>query len=170
MKKPLQITFGILFICCIVLSTSWWQSFSKADLLSESLSNKFHTALVDNDIDFFTILSPNDAAEFSETVLTPFPRKMDIVTLEDSSYLFFSFLGLQDESSVLKPMYGVWNPKYKSLTHSPAIMVSIMQQSEKYDSIHQHFRYTIPCRFTNDLTPKRHNRESIVQKRPYSPR
>ena len=90
MKKPLQITFGILFICCIVLSTSWWQSFSKADLLSESLSNKFHTALVDNDIDFFTILSPNDAPGFSETVLTPFPRKMDIVTLEDSSYLFLN--------------------------------------------------------------------------------
>lgn len=130
MKKPLYIVVGALFLASLALSSSWVQYPPKAELLSESFSEKFINALQENDTEFFTIISPEQSDAFVTEVITAYPKKMDLLVVEESPHLFFSFLGIRENSSILSPIYGTWNGKEKNLEYNTPLSVSIMEQSD----------------------------------------
>ena len=116
--------FGIFFAIAL-----WWGNNSSADILMENTDSQCFSALETSNKKYFIDLSGNQNIDFFITdIVDQYPKKMDIVVLQKKNFLFYSFLGLKENSSVLHSVYGSWNSKTQKLTVADEIIFSIMVQ------------------------------------------
>lgn len=120
---------------------------STANILDENLEKKLVSALEENDesflSSFFSEKNNEEESVKSEKyqemmfLLTEkFEHKMDIEVLQRNEFLFFSFLGIEKNSTVLHPVFGNWNNDTQKLTVFPQFSVSVMENKER-NGVHE---------------------------------
>lgn len=125
-----------------------------------SLENKeiaFKNALEKNDEQFFIDIS-NEMTEknreyFIENILKKYEKKMDISVFQKNNFLFYSFLGIKQNSTLLENVYGSWNAKTKKITTFDEITFSIMQQTEHSITITNNSNIAVPVKQSFILIP-----------------
>jgi hypothetical protein len=65
---------------------------------------KFINALNNNNINYFRSIT-EDSSELNNSILIPFLHKIEIQVNEKDDFLFFSFLGVKKNSSILHKHY-----------------------------------------------------------------
>lgn len=117
-----------LSVSFLIFLGIWWNNNSGADLLDSQVEQEFAQAIKENNQNYFKNFDDNNDEWFSKT-LSPYPQKMEIKTFQKNNFIFFSFLGLQKNSSVLHSVYGSWNSKTQKLTSFDLITFSIMEKN-----------------------------------------
>jgi hypothetical protein len=99
-------------------------SINYANILESPSKNQLEVALKNNDINFFSKLEYKHY-ENIDSLTKIYQNKMDIYVYEDLSYIFFSFLAIKENSSVLIPVYGVIDKKLGLIEINPEISFSL---------------------------------------------
>ncbi len=89
---------------------------------SDEEKTTFVTALTENNTRYFSKLS---SGTILIDTLNSFKHILDIKTETHEDSLFFSFLGLKKESSILHNVYGIYNKTKNTISLSPPLSVSL---------------------------------------------
>lgn len=99
-------------------------SINYASLLDSPVKNNVEMALRNNDINFFSKLEYKNY-ENIDSLTKEYKNKMDIYVYEDLNYIFFSFLAIKENSSVLIPVYGIIDKALGVIEVNPEISFSL---------------------------------------------
>jgi len=95
--------------------------------ISNTESKEFLLALQNQNNEYFHALSNIKDNIFTETIFTPFLNTLDTKVFHKNNHLFFSFLGVKKQSSILHNVYGSYDKQTANLTAFPNLFMQISE-------------------------------------------
>ena len=105
------------------------------------ITTEFKIAIETNNLEYFKKISSqnnntlNNLEKFKKNAFEPFKHKLDIFVFQKENHVFFSFLGLKKNSSVLYNIFGTYNKKTKKLENLPTLSIKIINLDKNAKTI-----------------------------------